>query len=138
MLPLHIHRSRIPLDLLKEICDDLRQAELQYGNIKEHENEEARSRYLAALFNRLVCLFEKRIMNSPEKLFSGGVTSKGKIEYQFMSLNTVIIVFVEVKREMAAGSARLDQIAQVMAEADGKQASCFLLHPSFLFFFLPR
>jgi len=47
MKTFHIHRARIPTSLFKEIVADLEMTMKQYGEPIQHENEEARSRFLA-------------------------------------------------------------------------------------------
>ena len=42
-----VHRARIPTALFKEIVEDLGIAMNQYGEPRDHKNEEARSRFLA-------------------------------------------------------------------------------------------
>lgn len=49
----------------------------------------------------------------------GGVTTRGRIEHQFVVFGAVAVVFIQVKKELLSGQHRLDQVAQVMAEADG-------------------
>jgi hypothetical protein len=41
------------------------------------------------------------------------------IEYQYVALNSIIVVFMEVKKEYMSGKNLLNQIAQGMAEIDG-------------------
>lgn len=49
ILRLGAFRSRIPNDLFRSICKDVDDATSQYGRMDSHENEEARSRYLASV-----------------------------------------------------------------------------------------
>jgi len=111
---LPIYRSRIPMNLLKNIVKDVQKAEIQYGNLTEHDNEKARSRFLAALFGPIICLFKTYITKNPVQLLYG-ITSKGQIEHQYVALGSIIVVFVQVKKEMASGKNLNGQIAQVMA-----------------------
>ena len=41
--------ARLPNAIFSTIIDDLHRLELQYGSVKEHKNEEARSRYLSGV-----------------------------------------------------------------------------------------
>jgi len=41
-------RSRIPLEIFRKIHTDVNDATLQYGRLTTHENEEARSRFIAS------------------------------------------------------------------------------------------
>jgi hypothetical protein len=100
-----------------------------------HSNEETRSRYIASVsrtkfpirlnltylqfFSKVVSLFECAIINNPEGLLEAELTKKGRIEYHFCSMNSVSIVFIEVKKTYAMGRGRLDVIAQVLAECAG-------------------
>ena len=64
-------------------------------------------------------LFGCAIINNPEGLLDAEFTKKGRIEYHFYSMNSVSIVFIEVKKTYAMGEGRLDVIAQVLAECAG-------------------
>jgi hypothetical protein len=107
------------MSLFRSILKDIRATDMQFGSINEHDNEAARCSYLAGVFSRIVCLFKKRIVNKPEQKLVGGVATRGEIEYQYVALNSIIVVFIEVKKEYMSGKNLLNQIAQVMAEGDG-------------------
>jgi hypothetical protein len=79
-----------------------------------------------------VSLFGCAIINNPEGLLEAELTKKGRIEHHFYSMNSVSIVFIEVKKTYAMGRGRLDVIAQALAERAGM--SDF----SLFFFFLLR
>jgi hypothetical protein len=66
-----------------------------------------------------VSLFGCAIINNPEGLLEAEFTKKGRIEYHFCSMNSVSIVFIEVKKTYVMGKGRLDVIAQVLAECAG-------------------
>lgn len=53
------------------------------------------------------------------------MTERGRIEHQFLVYGAVVVLFIEVKKELLTGKAKLDQVAQVLAEADG---TCTLCH----------
>lgn len=53
-------------------------------------------------------------------MIQGEFTRHGRIEHHFGALDSISIVFVEVKRELATGKAKLDAKAQVLAEAAGE------------------
>ncbi|KAI9780040.1 MAG: hypothetical protein M1839_007022 [Geoglossum umbratile] len=114
--PLETFRSRIPNDLFRSICADVDDAILQYGRMDSHDNEEARSRFIASFFSKIVCLFGSAMVNKPEGLLDSEFTKRGKIEHHFYAMNSVSIVFFEVKKVMAVGKGKLDVIAQVLAE----------------------
>jgi hypothetical protein len=100
-----------------------------------HSNEETRSRYIASVsrtkflirlnliylqfFSEVVSLFGCAIINNPEGLLDAEFTKKGRIEHHFCSMNSVSIVFIEVKKTYVMGKGRLDVIAQVLAECAG-------------------
>ncbi|KAI9760483.1 MAG: hypothetical protein M1840_002411 [Geoglossum simile] len=113
---LEIFRSRLPVGVFRTIFEDVQKVSIQYGRMVSHENEEARSRFIAAIFAEIVCLFGCTVINKPERLLDSDVTKKGRIEHHFYALNSISIVFIEVKKEMFAGTAQLDVVAQVLAE----------------------
>lgn len=49
ILHLDIFRSRIPNSVFREICEDVDKATRLYGPIHSHDNEEARSRFIASV-----------------------------------------------------------------------------------------
>ena len=55
-------------------------------------------------------------------------TKRGRIEHHFYAMNSVSIVFIEVKKAYTMGRARLDVIAQILAESAG-MSFCSLLLP---------
>jgi len=78
-----------------------------------------------------VSLFGCAIINNPEGLLEAEFTKKGRIEHHFCSMNSVSIVFIEVKKTYAMGRGRLDVIAQVLAECAGmSDFSLFLVTAS--------
>ena len=46
---LEVFRSRLPMDIFREIHIDVHKASIQYGRMEDHDNEEARSRYIASV-----------------------------------------------------------------------------------------
>ena len=64
-------------------------------------------------------LFGNAITNKPEGLLDSEFTRRGRIEHHFCTMSSVGIVFIEVKKSWALGRARLDVIAQVLAESAG-------------------
>jgi len=66
-----------------------------------------------------VSLFGCAIINNPEGLLEAEFAKKGRIEHHFCSMNSVSIVFIEVKKTYVMGKGRLDVIAQVLAECAG-------------------
>jgi hypothetical protein len=109
-------RSRIPIDVFRKICSDINDAILQYGRMAYHDNEEARSRFIASFFSKIVGLFGSAVVNKPEALLDSEFTKRGRIEHHFYALRSVSIVFIEVKKPYVEGKGRLDIIAQVLAE----------------------
>src|SRR5437762_12739490 len=84
--PLETFRSRIPNNLFRKICKDVNKATAQYGRMASHDNEEARSRFIASicssycvshaiaadrkmqLFSEIIVLFGNVSINKPEGL----------------------------------------------------------------------
>jgi hypothetical protein len=60
------------------------------------------------------------ITNTPESIIPGRMTTKGRIEYHFKVFGGLSIVFIEAKRQLGTATERLNAIAQVIAESDGK------------------
>jgi hypothetical protein len=112
-------RSRVPNDVLNQTMNMLRIAELQYGSYWEHKNEATKVGYIEYLLSAIIGLFHKNIINRPEQNLRGGVATQGQIEFPFVSLSFIIVLFIEVKKGMLVGDILLSQIAQVIAEADG-------------------
>jgi hypothetical protein len=136
MLTFDIYRARIPNSLFRTIISDIQVMMKQYGDPVCHKNEEARSRFLAPvsespanvkfycscfwqLFNRTVSLFDLTILNTPESIIPGRMTTKGRIEYHFSVFGGLAILVIEVKFTLGTADERLDAIAQVIAECDG-------------------
>lgn len=44
-----MQRSWLPLQIVRDICNDVEIADVQYGQMRFHNNEEARSRYIATV-----------------------------------------------------------------------------------------
>jgi hypothetical protein len=109
-------RSRIPVDIFRRIHADVNKAILQYGRMASHNNEEARSRFIASFFSEIVCLFGSAVVNKPEGLLDAKFTKKGRIEHHFYAFHSVSIVFLGIKKNFILGDGRLDVIAQVLAE----------------------
>lgn len=113
-----LYRSRIPTSLFKSIVQDMDILLPQYGPPIEHETEEATSRFLAPIFNRLVAQFGFAFRNLPESILDGRVTTRGKIEYYFKAFGSISALFIEVKLKIGSRKERMDAIAQVIAECD--------------------
>jgi hypothetical protein len=120
ILPLKTFRSRIPANVFGDICRDVDAAMEQYGRLEDHDNEEARSRFITSLFSQIVSLFGHAVTNNPEGLLESEFTKKGRIEHHFITVKSASIVFIEVKKTMFTGQGRqLDVIGQVLAECAG-------------------
>jgi hypothetical protein len=116
ILPLDTFRSRLPNNVFRNICNDVDRAILQYGRMESHDNEEARSRFIASLFSEIVCLFGSTVVNKPEGFLDAEFTKKGRIEHHFFTVDLISIVFIEVKKTLVVGKGKLDIIGQVLAE----------------------
>ena len=113
-------RARLPNSVFSKIVEDFKVFSLQYGPLSEHVNEEGRSRFLSAYFNRIVAEFSGLLINTPEAILEGKRTTKGRIEYQFKTYGGVTVVFMEVKLDISSLTERLNCYAQIIAECDGK------------------
>ena len=71
------------------------------------------------MFSEIVFLFGGSVINKPEGLLESEFTKRGRIEHYFYAMTLVSIIFIEVKKEYTSGTARLDVIAQVLAESAG-------------------
>jgi hypothetical protein len=133
--------ARLPNEIFLLIVNDIRMFGAQYGRMIDHKNEEARSRYLSSVgsssnfrnlsvagkpiltlgqyYNRIVALFSGNLINTPETLIEGRITTKGHIEYQFQTYGAINVVLIEVKLEIGNQQERLNFVAQVIAECDG-------------------
>jgi hypothetical protein len=112
--------ARLPKSVVSEILGDLQVVSWQYGPLSMHINEEARARFLAAYFNRIVALFSGLMFNTLEEMLEGKMSTKGRIEYQFRIYGGVSILFIEVKLNVGGLTERLNCYAQVIAESDGE------------------
>jgi hypothetical protein len=112
--------ARLPNSVFSRILVELKEVEWQYGPLDMHDNEEARARFLAGYFNKIVALFCGLLFNKPEAILEGKITTKGRIEYQFRTYGAVTIVFIEVKLDVGSLTERLNCYAQVIAECDGE------------------
>jgi len=113
MQPLDVFRARIPKDMFRGIACDVEDALTQYGPPDSHDNEETRSRFIASLFNKIICLFHSTIVNKPEGLLEGEFIRKGRIEHHFIAVDSVSIVFMEVGKVLTVGKCGLDIKGQV-------------------------
>ena len=66
-----------------------------------------------------MCLFGSAVINKADGLLEAEYTKKGRIEHHFYAMNSISIVFIEVKKTHAMGDERLDVIAQILAESAG-------------------
>ena len=117
---LGIHRSRLPIETFRALMKNLRIADCHVGGVSEHDTEAARCSYLDALFGSIAAIFQKHIINRPDHKLVSEVASRGQVKYQYLALNSVITVFIEVRHQVESGIGGLNQLAQVMAEGDGE------------------
>jgi hypothetical protein len=66
-----------------------------------------------------VCLFGSAVINQPEGLLEAEFTKIGRIKHHFYAMDSISIVFIEVKKELVIGRGRLDVVAQILAESAG-------------------
>ena len=74
---------------------------------------------LLKLFNQTVTLFGQQISNTPEIIIPGPITSKGRIAYRFRVFEGLTVVYTETKLEAETVKEHLDDVAQLIAKADG-------------------
>ena len=98
-----LFKSRLPLDI-KKTCKLVQYATYEYGPLTEHRNEEARSRYFASLFEVVLAIFHKTIVNRPAEIVEGQQAGNGKIEHVFYAFSNAVIIFVEEKFELTRQS----------------------------------
>jgi hypothetical protein len=99
--------------------------------------EEARSRFFSPVrmlefshdpkthsdlqvFNHLVKQFTFMFRNNPESIIEGRISTRGSIEYFFKAFGALAILCIEMELETIYLQKRLNTIAQVIAECDGK------------------
>jgi hypothetical protein len=63
------------------------------------------------LVPRVVCPFQNTIINKPGGLLEREFTRKGRIEHHFIVVESISIVFIEVKKILAIRKAGLDMKA---------------------------
>ncbi|KAN0067920.1 hypothetical protein V8E54_013848 [Elaphomyces granulatus] len=113
---LDVFRARIPRKLLWKIVQDVDESMEQYGRMNDQQNEETRSRFIASLFNKIVCVFGHAIINRPEGIITAEFTRNGRIEHHFIAFESATVVFIEVKKALFVNSDEIDIKAQVLAE----------------------
>ncbi|KAF8535858.1 hypothetical protein BDD12DRAFT_750529 [Trichophaea hybrida] len=114
----HLKRARIPTDVFQRIVSDINQMLQVYKPPELHGIEDARSRFLAPLWHHIVAKFGMLIRNTPETMIQGRITTQGRIEYQFRSFDSLIVLFIELKMFVGDLNERMNAIAQVLAEGD--------------------
>jgi hypothetical protein len=78
------------------------------------------TRRIPQYFNRIVDLFSGLLVNRPESMLQGTLTTQGRIEHQFRMYSAINVLFFEMKFSIEAQQQRLDYLAQVIAECEGK------------------
>ena len=76
------------------------------------------------IFNHLIGRFNFAIKNTPETTLHNRISTKGRIEYQFVTFSGVTLVFVEVMLGTGSREEYLNAIAQIIAESDGELMTC--------------
>jgi hypothetical protein len=57
-------------------------ATYEFGSLITQRNEEARSRYLATVFEVVSSIFHGSIINRPEEVIEGQETANGRVEHR--------------------------------------------------------
>ncbi|KIL55077.1 hypothetical protein M378DRAFT_18264 [Amanita muscaria Koide BX008] len=115
MPTIDIRRARIPTSLFKDIIGDVQIIMNLYGEPACYRNEEARSWFLGALFNRIVALFDSTVFNAAASVIPSVMTTRGQIRYRFSVFGGISLIVVEFH---GLANERLAAIAQVIAECD--------------------
>lgn len=135
ILHLDTFRSRNPTSEFQEICEDVDKATRLYGPIHTHDDEEARSRFIASVSIINNNYFMNRGLNF-ELTWSlvfhyHWFAFRGLCNQQARRFHTrwpdcaslscfgCNVVFIEVERTLAMGKQRLDTKAQVLTECAG-------------------
>ena len=71
------------------------------------------------------------MINKPEGFLEREFTKKGRIEHHFVAVDSVSIVFIEVKKAWTLGKSGLDVKAQVLAECAGMLESSLLISENY-------
>jgi hypothetical protein len=114
---IQLYRCRLPLDAIKKTAELVQYATWEYGLMKDHRNEETRSRFMATLFKVTLGCFKGTIVNRPEEIIEAQVTGNGRIEHVFYAFNHPIVMFIEVKLTVVSGK-RETVVPQLIAELD--------------------
>lgn len=72
------------------------------------------------IFNHLVPQFDSIFRNLPESIIESRITNKKRIEYYLRAFGSISVLVVEVRLQVLNDQARLDAIAQVIAECNGQ------------------
>ncbi|KAG1731109.1 uncharacterized protein EDB91DRAFT_1058963, partial [Suillus paluster] len=126
--------SQIPTAFFKDIVMDMDVLLIQYGTLQDHTMEEARSCFLAPIFNCLVAQFGSSIWNKPESLMNGHIMTRGRIEYHFKTFSALTVIFVEMKLQIGSVEESLNAIAQVIAECNACDWSNMQVNVSMLIY----
>ena len=78
------------------------------------------------IFNHLVKQFTFMLRNNPKTIIQGRIGTRGRIKYFFKAFGAIAILCIEWKTKIGNDPERLDAIAQVIAECDGKPDTLFV------------
>jgi hypothetical protein len=119
--PCRLQRSRLPTPYLKHICSQLDVSRLTLGRMNTLENEAAKQMYMSPIPSTLLSLFFGRLINLPEHILKGRITtSSGRCEFSVTLQGMVILLFIEFKVSLTGSHEKHSNvIAQIIAEADG-------------------
>jgi hypothetical protein len=112
--------ARLPDSLFSQILVDLQDFSWQYGPLSRHTNEQARASFLSGYFQKIVTLFSGLLLNKPEEMLEGRITTKDRIEYLFKTYGGITVIFIGVKLDIGNLAEHLNCYAQVIAECDGE------------------
>ncbi|KAJ3180954.1 hypothetical protein HDU87_001602 [Geranomyces variabilis] len=119
--PLELQRCLMPRAVRREVAVELSKAQSEMGPLEGCTNESQKTAYISGILRPLVHCFKSRIRNLCETQMTSHA-SRGRIEYLYSAFDSVIVVLVVAKFELA------DNFAQVMLELDGDKWSFFAYH----------
>ncbi|KAF8534920.1 hypothetical protein BDD12DRAFT_983587 [Trichophaea hybrida] len=91
-----VTRARLPTEVFQRIVTDANLMLQVYGPPELPRSEDARSCFLAPLWNH-IAKFGMLIRNTPESMLEGRITTQGRIEYQFRAFGSLTVLFIELE-----------------------------------------
>jgi hypothetical protein len=93
------------------------------GNMLELENEAAKQLDMHPIPATILNLFCGRLINLPEHMLKGRLSSSGKCEYTITLHGMLMLLFIEFKSSLAGShESHSNIVVRIVAEADGVDA----------------